>query len=160
MICCFIRFADFISKTFFLLHLIVWLFYCTSTRYLTCAKKRLISDLIFNVQFLTSNSQFGILFHWHKMKLIFVLAVVCLLASSTDAQVRCLNPGSLEIPPSPCCGQMPNQGLAGALGAFFNLMDLECKINMFFDAILTDPDMLAFFNYITGPEFRVLIRKV
>jgi hypothetical protein len=47
-----------------------------------------------------------------------------------------------------------------AVSGFFDLMDLECKVNMFFDAIVNDADMLAFFNYITGPEFRVLILSV
>ncbi|CRL00426.1 CLUMA_CG013692, isoform A [Clunio marinus] len=93
------------------------------------------------------------------MKILIALALAC-FAVTANAQVRCLNPGSLEIPPSPCCGQLHHQGLAGALGNMFNLMDIECKVNMFFDAILTDPDMLAFFNYITGPEFRVLILSV
>lgn len=40
------------------------------------------------------------------------------------------------------------------------MMDLECKLNMFFDRIITDPDVLDFFNYITGPEFRVLVLAV
>lgn len=39
-------------------------------------------------------------------------------------------------------------------------MDLECKLNIFFDRVITDPDVTAFFNYITGPEFRALILSV
>lgn len=93
------------------------------------------------------------------MKLLAVIAIACLLAGA-EAQVRCLNPGSLIIPVSPCCNQVAGQGLAGAVSAFFDLMDLECKINMFFDAVLNDSDMLDFFNYITGPEFRQLIFAV
>lgn len=93
------------------------------------------------------------------MKLVVILAVVC-CAAVAQAQVHCLNPGSLLIPASPCCNQVEGQGLAGALGAFFDLMDLECKLNMFFDRVITDPDVLAFFNYITGPEFRALILSV
>lgn len=31
---------------------------------------------------------------------------------------------------------------------------------MFFDAVLTDADMLDFFNYITGPEFGAMIISV
>lgn len=93
------------------------------------------------------------------MKLLILVAVVAVFAGA-EAQVRCRNPGSLIIPVSPCCNQVEGQGLAGAVSAFFDLMDLECKINMFFDAVLTDPDMLDFFNYITGPEFRQLILAV
>lgn len=55
---------------------------------------------------------------------------------------------------------MQGQGLSGALGAFFDLLDLECKLNIFFDRIITDPDVLAFFMYITGPEFREIILAV
>lgn len=94
------------------------------------------------------------------MKLLVLGAIACLFVSTTNAQVRCLNPGSLIIPPAVCCGQMPQAGLAGALGNMFNLMDLECKVNMFFDAVINDPDMLDFFNYITGPEFQALILSV
>jgi Insect allergen related repeat, nitrile-specifier detoxification len=93
------------------------------------------------------------------MKSLIVLAVVCFFAGA-EAQVRCLNPGSLIIPVSPCCNQVQGQGLSGAASAFFDLMDLECKINMFFDAVLNDPDMLEFFNYITGPEFQKLLLAV
>lgn len=93
------------------------------------------------------------------MKFLVLIAVVCLVAGA-EAQVRCRNPGSLEIPIGPCCNQVKGRGLGGALNEFFNLMDLECKINMFFDAILNDSDMLDFFNYITGPEFRKLIMAV
>lgn len=46
------------------------------------------------------------------------------------------------------------------MGAFFDMMDLECKLNIFFDRIITDPDVTDFFNYITGPEFRVLILSI
>lgn len=51
-------------------------------------------------------------------------------------------------------------GLAGALSAFFDMMDLDCMFNMFFDRVITDADVLAFFNYITGPEFRVLVMSM
>lgn len=98
-------------------------------------------------------------FIWIVMKFLALLAVVCVFAGA-EAQVRCRNPGSVEIPISPCCDQVAGRGLGGALNQFFNLMDLECKINMFFQAIIDDPDMLEFFNYITGPEFRVMILAV
>lgn len=39
-------------------------------------------------------------------------------------------------------------------------MDLECKLNIFFDAVITDPEVTAFFNYITGPEFREITLAV
>lgn len=103
--------------------------------------------------------QFLLSIHSSKMKLLVLLALPCLFVAAS-AQVHCLNPGSVEIPPAICCGQMPNAGLAGALVEFFNLMDLECKVNLFFDRVITDPDVTAFFNYITGPEFRVLIVSI
>lgn len=93
------------------------------------------------------------------MKFFVLLALSC-MAATASAQVHCLNPGSVIIPPSPCCGQMQGQGLAGAVGGFFDLLDLECKLNIFFDRIITDPDVLAFFNYITGPEFREILLAV
>ena len=93
------------------------------------------------------------------MKFLVFLAVVC-LATVANAQVRCLNPGSLIIPPSPCCNQVAGQGLAGALGGFFDLMDIECKLDIFFDAVITDPEVTEFFNYITGPEFRQMVLDV
>lgn len=93
------------------------------------------------------------------MKFLVLLAVSC-LAATANAQVRCLNPGSVLIPASPCCGQIQGQGLAGALGAFFDLMDLECKLNIFFTAVIEDPEVTAFFNYITGPEFQGIILSV
>lgn len=93
------------------------------------------------------------------MKLLVLLSLSSLFVAAR-AQVNCLNPGSVEIPYSPCCDQVPGVGLAGALNDFFNLMDLKCKVDMFFDAVLTDPDMLAFFNYVTGPEFQGLVLSV
>lgn len=39
-------------------------------------------------------------------------------------------------------------------------MDLECKLNIFFDAVITDPEVTEFFNYITGPEFRQIVLAV
>lgn len=46
-----------------------------------------------------------------KMKFLVLLFASCLLASA-NAQVRCRNPGSVHIPPSPCCDQVENQGLS------------------------------------------------
>ena len=93
------------------------------------------------------------------MKFLVIIAAFCAFTSAAMPK-QCHNPGSLIIPTSPCCNQVHGQGLAGAVSAFFDLMDLECKVNMFFDAIVNDSDMLDFFNYITGPEFRVLILAV
>lgn len=95
----------------------------------------------------------------YKMKFLVLLALSC-MAVSANAQVHCLNPGSVFIPASPCCNQVQGYGLAGALGGFFDLLDLECKLNIFFDRIITDPDVLEFFNYITGPEFREILLAV
>lgn len=67
------------------------------------------------------------------MKIFIALTGFCLIAAA-NAQVRCLQPGSLEIPISPCCDMVANQGLGGALANMMNLMDLVCKVNMFFDA--------------------------
>jgi hypothetical protein len=38
-----------------------------------------------------------------------------------------------------------------------DLMDLVCKVDMFFDAVLNDADMLDFFAYITGSDFQRLL---
>lgn len=93
------------------------------------------------------------------MKFLVSLAILGFIASA-NAQVHCTNPGSVLIPASVCCNQVAGQGLGGAMAGFFDLMDLECKLNIFFDRIITDPDVLEFFNYITGPEFRELLLSV
>jgi Insect allergen related repeat, nitrile-specifier detoxification len=93
------------------------------------------------------------------MKSLILLGLVGLFAA-TNAQVVCLNPGSVIIPTSDCCGQIQGQGLGGAMAEFFTLLDLECKLNIFFNAIITDPEVTEFFNYITGPEFTALLMSV
>lgn len=78
------------------------------------------------------------------MKIVEVLGLLCLAAVIVEGQVRCRNPGSLDFPVGPCCNQIPGRGLGGAMNNIMDLNDLECKVNMFFDAVLTDADMLAF----------------
>lgn len=78
------------------------------------------------------------------MKAVEILGVICLAAVLVEGQVRCRNPGSLDIPVGPCCNQIPGRGLGGAVNNIMELMDIDCKVNLFFDAVVRDPDMLAF----------------
>jgi hypothetical protein len=78
------------------------------------------------------------------MKSLIVFGLLCFLAVSVNSQVFCQNPGSLDIPVGPCCNQIPGRGLGGAVNGMLDLMDLECMVNMYFDRIITYPEMTEF----------------
>lgn len=66
----------------------------------------------------------------------------------------------LEIPSSKYCGGIDGeQGIAVAMRKLFELIPLECMLDIFFDAIVMDKEVNEFFNYITGSEFRQMISK-
>jgi hypothetical protein len=94
------------------------------------------------------------------MKNLFVLALLCVVGAVT-AQVYCPNPpGQTEIPSSPCCGGDTGvTGLAVFVREYFLIMQLDCMLDIFFDALLFDDEVLEFYVYVSGPEFEQLCSK-
>lgn len=66
--------------------------------------------------------------------------------------------GDLAIPTSDCCGG-EKMGLGLFMKAYFELMQIDCMIDIFFDALMFDDEVLEFYTYVSGPEFEQLCSK-
>lgn len=58
------------------------------------------------------------------------------------------------------CGDQTAGGLGPAMRKFVDLMPFEAMIDIFFDAVIEDPDVTEFFNFLTGAEFGTLAEEV
>jgi hypothetical protein len=91
------------------------------------------------------------------MKNLLVITLLCAIGAAS-AQVYCPDaPGLLEIPSSTCCGGADGiTGLAVFLREYFLLMQLDCMLDIFFDALLFDDEVLDFYIYVSSNEFEQL----
>ena len=42
---------------------------------------------------------------------------------------------------------------------YFELMQIDCMLDIFFDALMFDDEVLEFYTYVSGPEFEELCSK-
>lgn len=96
------------------------------------------------------------------MKHILTFTLLLCLSAPALAQVWCrYPPGATAIPPSHCCGDLEGtHGLAKFLREYFELMQIDCMLDIFFDALMFDDEVLEFYLYVSGDEFEELCRKL
>lgn len=93
-----------------------------------------------------------------KLLLVICLAFFGVCSAAPKTQMH-FNP-FLEIPKSLECGEEDDRGMGNAVRVMFEMLPLTQMIDHFFDAVITDPDVTAFFNYLTGPEFAQISEAV
>lgn len=64
----------------------------------------------------------------------------------------------MSIPTSECCSA-EKIGLGLFMRSYFELMQIDCMLDIFFDALMFDAEVLDFYQYLSGPEFEKLCRE-
>ena len=87
-----------------------------------------------------------------------ILVLLGLIVAANCASIKIVP--FLDIPISDQCGRNESPGIAEALGDIMNAMPLADMIDLFFWYVVNDPDVNAFFNYLTSPEFHKILEAV
>lgn len=95
------------------------------------------------------------------MKFLSVICLGLFIAGASAVPTKLhFNPFLMPFNLENQCGDQTAGGLGPAMRKFVDLMPFEEMVDIFFDAVIEDPDVTDFFNYLTGAEFGTLAEAV